>query len=235
MGEVQRFTNCTTGGPVFVDVKDGKIVRLTPLEFDDTDAPSWIIEARGQKFTPPRKALVSPWTDRPSLHRLLAQADPHAAQARGLRPQGRPQHPEPRHLRLRAHQLGRGLRHGGRGDHPGQTRVRALRHLHSAQLPPDVGQRRLPVQLLPALPQRGRHDLHRAQPGQLGGLAVGRRPHVGQHPSPGEPRGLRPARGRAQEHRDDRLLVVRPRHHSGRGLRGLRVAAAAPLAQETWA
>jgi trimethylamine-N-oxide reductase (cytochrome c) len=62
MGEVQRFTNCTTGGPVFVDVKDGKIIRLTPLEFDDTDAPSWTIEARGQKFTPPRKALVSPWT-----------------------------------------------------------------------------------------------------------------------------------------------------------------------------
>ena len=43
-------------------MKDGKIIRLTPLEFDDTDAPSWTIEARGQKFTPPRKALVSPWT-----------------------------------------------------------------------------------------------------------------------------------------------------------------------------
>ena len=62
MGEVQRFTNCTTGGPVFVDVKDERIIRLTPIEFDDTDAPSWVIEARGQKFTPPRKALVSPWT-----------------------------------------------------------------------------------------------------------------------------------------------------------------------------
>ncbi len=62
MGEVQRFTNCTTGGPVFVDVQDGKIIRLTPLEFDDTDAPSWSIEARGRTFTPPRKALVSPWT-----------------------------------------------------------------------------------------------------------------------------------------------------------------------------
>ncbi len=27
--EVQRLTNCTTGGPVFVDVEDGKIVRMT--------------------------------------------------------------------------------------------------------------------------------------------------------------------------------------------------------------
>jgi anaerobic selenocysteine-containing dehydrogenase len=62
MAEINRYTNCTTGGPVFVDVQDGKIVRLVPLEFDDTDAPSWVIEARGQKFTPPRKALVSPWT-----------------------------------------------------------------------------------------------------------------------------------------------------------------------------
>jgi anaerobic selenocysteine-containing dehydrogenase len=62
MGEVKRLTNCTTGGPVFVDVKDDKIIRITPIEFDETDAPSWVIEARGRKFTPPRKALVSPWT-----------------------------------------------------------------------------------------------------------------------------------------------------------------------------
>ena len=62
MAEIQRFTNCTTGGPVFVDVRDDKIVRITPIEFDETDAPSWTIEARGKEFTPPRKALVSPWT-----------------------------------------------------------------------------------------------------------------------------------------------------------------------------
>ena len=31
MGEVKRFTNGTTGGPVFVDVKDGKILRITPM------------------------------------------------------------------------------------------------------------------------------------------------------------------------------------------------------------
>ncbi|HLA83106.1 MAG TPA: molybdopterin-dependent oxidoreductase, partial [Thermoleophilia bacterium] len=62
MGDIKRYTNGTTGGPVFVDVKDGKILRITPIEFDDTDAPSWIIEARGRRFSPPRKTTASPWT-----------------------------------------------------------------------------------------------------------------------------------------------------------------------------
>jgi molybdopterin guanine dinucleotide-containing S/N-oxide reductase-like protein len=62
MGDIARLTNCTTGGPVFVDVKDGKILRITPIEFDDTDAPSWTIEARGRRFSPPRKTTASPWT-----------------------------------------------------------------------------------------------------------------------------------------------------------------------------
>ncbi len=64
MGEVERLTNCTTGGPVFVDVEDGKIVRITPIELDETDAPSWTIEARGRTFTPPRKTTLSPCTRR---------------------------------------------------------------------------------------------------------------------------------------------------------------------------
>ena len=55
MGDVVRYTNGTTGGPVFVDVKDGKILRMTPMEFDDSDAASWTISARGQQFTPPRQ------------------------------------------------------------------------------------------------------------------------------------------------------------------------------------
>ena len=33
---------------MFVDVKDGKILRITPLTFDETDAPSWTIKARGR-------------------------------------------------------------------------------------------------------------------------------------------------------------------------------------------
>ena len=38
---VRRYTTNTNGGPLFVYVKDGKILRMTPIEFDDSDAPSW--------------------------------------------------------------------------------------------------------------------------------------------------------------------------------------------------
>lgn len=53
-----RFVNNTNGGPVHVYVKEGKIVRMTPIEFDDKDAASWTIHARDRKFTPPRRATV---------------------------------------------------------------------------------------------------------------------------------------------------------------------------------
>ena len=59
---VKRYTSNTNGGPVFVYVKDDKIIRITPIEFDDEDAPPWTIEARGKRFTPPRKTTASPHT-----------------------------------------------------------------------------------------------------------------------------------------------------------------------------
>jgi anaerobic selenocysteine-containing dehydrogenase len=62
MGTMERLTSGTTGGPVFVYVQDGKIVRITPMDLDETDAPSWTIEARGQKFTPPRKTSIAPYS-----------------------------------------------------------------------------------------------------------------------------------------------------------------------------
>ncbi len=54
----QIFTNCTTGGPVDVYVKDGKITRIEPLELSEDD-PTWVIEARGKKFSPENRARVS--------------------------------------------------------------------------------------------------------------------------------------------------------------------------------
>ncbi len=57
---VTRYCNMTNGGPVFVDVKDGKIVRLTPIDLKAEDGASWTIEARGQKLTPPRKTTLAP-------------------------------------------------------------------------------------------------------------------------------------------------------------------------------
>jgi len=58
----QVFTNCTTGGPVFVYVRNGKITRIEPLQLSPDDAESWVIEARGRKFSPPRTAMVSMFT-----------------------------------------------------------------------------------------------------------------------------------------------------------------------------
>jgi len=55
-----RYCNMTNGGPVFVYVKDGKIVRMTPIDFDDTDPQPWTIEARGLKLTPPRRTTLAP-------------------------------------------------------------------------------------------------------------------------------------------------------------------------------
>src|SRR6516225_11143290 len=55
-----RYCNMTNGGPVFVYVKNGKIIRMTPIDLDDTDGASWTIEARGLKFKPPRKTTLAP-------------------------------------------------------------------------------------------------------------------------------------------------------------------------------
>jgi trimethylamine-N-oxide reductase (cytochrome c) len=62
MGKEIRMTNSSTGGPVFVYVKDGKIIRITPMDLEETDAASWQIEARGRTFKPPRKTTVSVYT-----------------------------------------------------------------------------------------------------------------------------------------------------------------------------
>jgi len=55
-----RYTSMTNGGPVFVTVKDDKIVRITPIDFDASDAGPWTIEARGKTYTPPRKTTLAP-------------------------------------------------------------------------------------------------------------------------------------------------------------------------------
>ena len=60
-GEI-RLTNSSTGGPVFVYVKDGKIVRITPMDFDETDPEGWTIKARGREFKAPRYTTIAPFT-----------------------------------------------------------------------------------------------------------------------------------------------------------------------------
>ena len=55
-----RYCNMTNGGPVFVYVKDKKIVRITPIDFDDKDPGPWTIRARGHDWTPPRRTTLAP-------------------------------------------------------------------------------------------------------------------------------------------------------------------------------
>ncbi len=55
-----RCTMLTNGGPLFVYVKDGRILRTTPINFDHKDAPSWTMRARGRSLMPRRQATVAP-------------------------------------------------------------------------------------------------------------------------------------------------------------------------------
>ncbi len=57
---VIRYTQMTNGGPIFAYIKDNKIIRITPIEFDESDPKPWTIKARGKEFTPPRKTTLAP-------------------------------------------------------------------------------------------------------------------------------------------------------------------------------
>jgi hypothetical protein len=60
---VTRYTSNTNGGPVFVYVKDDKIIRITPIEFDDSDdAASWTIKPEAKRVHPAAQTTVSPYT-----------------------------------------------------------------------------------------------------------------------------------------------------------------------------
>ena len=62
MGKIEKLTSGTTGGPVFVYVQDGRIIRITPMDLDASDAASWMINARGKNFSPPRRTTIAPYS-----------------------------------------------------------------------------------------------------------------------------------------------------------------------------
>ena len=70
----QETYECHNRGPeFFVDVCGGRIVRITPIEFDESDAPSWRIEARGRTSRPPRQSDPFSFTVGRSIHDLFAE------------------------------------------------------------------------------------------------------------------------------------------------------------------
>src|SRR5690349_24799556 len=62
-----RYCNMTNGGPVFVHVKNEKIVRMTPIDLNEDAGASWTIEAKRPRPTPPRKT-------KPARHRQDAKS-----------------------------------------------------------------------------------------------------------------------------------------------------------------
>ena len=68
-----RYCNMANGGPLFVYVKDGKIIRTTPIDFDETDPQPWTIrcarheihaaaqdDARPARAEQPGRSIYSP-------------------------------------------------------------------------------------------------------------------------------------------------------------------------------
>jgi anaerobic selenocysteine-containing dehydrogenase len=89
----QFFIQCTEGGPVRVYVENGVITRMRPLAFDDEeDAPSWTIEARGRKFSPPRKTTLQTYTV-PERQRVYENRIKYPMRRKNFDPKGE-RHPE---------------------------------------------------------------------------------------------------------------------------------------------
>lgn len=60
-GGTKRLTTCQISGPTFVDTKDGKIVRVMPMQFDESEVDSWRIDVNGHTFKPPLTHPMLPW------------------------------------------------------------------------------------------------------------------------------------------------------------------------------
>ena len=102
----RRYTTCTNGGPIFVYVKDGKILRTTPIDFDDKDAAE--LGDRGARQTFPAQAGRIGRAARlvPEIAGLFRQANSLSDEAGRFRSRRRTQSTKPRQVRLRADQLG---------------------------------------------------------------------------------------------------------------------------------
>ncbi len=199
-----------TAGPVFVYVRDGRILRITPIEFDDDDAEPWTIEARGRSFTPPRKTTVNSHTlawksliyspDRLLYPMKRVDFDPDGErnpQNRGTSGYERISWDEA--LDLVASR-----------DQAGQARPRPRRDHERQRFAPHLGRARLLAERPHPLLQHDRLDADRAQSGQLGGLVLGRLAPLGPDRPQRRRRDLRHRRGPAEARRDGRVLVLGP-------------------------
>ena len=165
-----RYCNMTNGGPVFIYVKDGKIIRMTPIDLAEDDGASFTIEARGREAHAAAQDDAGAARPEREVDRLFARPPALSDEAGRLRSERRAQSAEPRQVRLRAHLLGRGDQDRHRRDQAPEARARPRRDRGVARLAPHLGQcRLLPLGAVP-LRQRDRHDA-RAPQSRLAGKA----------------------------------------------------------------
>ena len=220
---------CAGANSCMVDVKDGKMLRIRPAryyeQYTKEEVNPWVMHARGKTFEPSDKSLIPPLSLAYKKRVYSPARIRYPDEAGRLRPHGRsrfhrprrPQHPEPRHQQVRAHQLAGSARHRGRRDAARQGEVRT----HVGALPVRPARRdesgarsaRLRAQAPQAV---GR--LHPAGPPtrQLGRLDLGRQTRVGH--AAGRPAGAaeQPHLRHLQERRTAALLGLRPGdHHVG--------------------
>ena len=208
-----RYCNMTNGGPVFVYVKDGRIVRMTPIDFDDTDPQPWTIRARGMNFTPPRKTTLAPHGQNAksivySPDRLLhpmkrVDFDPNGArnpENRGKSGYVRISWDEA--LDIVSSEIKRLKSTYGPGRDGGVPR-----------LAPHLGQYRLLPLGAASFPQRRRLHPGPPQSRQLGRLVLGRGASLGPYAARRPVRDLRHRRGLPAELRHDRVLGGGPGDH----------------------
>ena len=196
MGE-QVFTNLTNNGPVSVYVKDGVVTRIRPLVADEADFRPWVIEADGKKYSPPKKFNVAPmvlaesarlYSDERIMYPMKrVDFDPNGErnpQNRGKSAYERISWDEA--LDLVSGEIARVQETYGSSAITGMTSSH-----HNWGI---VGYKMGPFMPLLQLP-RGHPGLR--QPGQLGGLALGRHAHLRLLLAARHARAVRPARRRA--------------------------------------
>ena len=208
-----RYCNMTNGGPVFVYVKDGKIVRMTPIDLAEDDGASFTIEAQGLKLTPPRKTTLAPHGQNAksivySPDRLLypmkrVDFDPNGArnpQNRGKSGYVRISWDEA--ITIVTDEIKRQ-----------KSELRPGLHRGVARLAPHLGQHRLLPLGAVSLLQRHRHDARPPQSRFVGGLVLGRGASLGPHAARRPVGDLRHRRGLPAELRHDRVVGGRPGDH----------------------
>ncbi len=167
-----------------VDVRDGKILRIVPLELDESDGPSWTIHARGRDFTPPRRTTLAPY--------IVANRSHVYSPKRILTPLKRVDFGNDFNGDRNIHNRGVSGYEPISWDEALETVAGEIVKNHRESGPAAMltsperrttcGHRGVSHERLLPVHEPGRVHLRRAQSRQLGGLALGRHAHVGLQP-----------------------------------------------------